>query len=175
MELKNKIILVITVLLLILAINVHKMRRNFANFATAQTAFVEAGVSAEKYMAGIDFDKPVRIYKVKKGDIFIQFQIPGAPQGNFYGLEGSLPTELGINENGLDAAGRVIRKEMRIYVATRDFDVLSSFAAPVKDDWSTPEDESRTEGKKQQFFTTCKPCFERKQSRKEKNENYSYC
>lgn len=128
----------------------------------AESVFIEAKVPAAEYAAGINFFKPVKIYQVKKGDIFIQYQVPAAPQGSFYGLQESTPSELGINEMGLDPKTKSrVKKEKRIYVATKDFNVLSSYAAPAIDNWSTPEDESRTQGNKQQFFTICKLCFER--------------
>jgi len=112
------------------------------------------------YLNGIDYSKPVKLYQVKKGDVFIQYQLPKAPQGNFYAFEGSLPSELGINEIGYDEDEEIVaKKKKRVYVATKDFTVLSSYAAPMVDDWSTPEDETQTAGGKIQLFTTCKTCF----------------
>lgn len=162
MDRKNKIILAITVVSLILAINIHQVKKRFMYQNIARSVFLAAGVPVSEYAAGINFFKPVKIYPVKKGDIFIQYQVPAAPQGGFYGLQESTPSELGINEMGLDPKTKsIVKKERRIYVAIKDFNALSSYAASVKDNWSTPEDESRTQGKHQQFFTICKPCFER--------------
>lgn len=158
---KNKVVLIITAISLLLAINFHQIKKHFINQEIARAVFIEAGVPEAKYMKGINFNKPVRMYKVKKGDIFIQYQVAGAPQGNFYALEGSSPTELGINDFGIDiTTGLMVRKRMRVYIAIKDFTLLSSYAAAVIDDWSTPEDETQTKGNKLQLFTTCKPCFE---------------
>jgi hypothetical protein len=160
---KNKLILIITVISILLAINIHQIKKHFIYQTIAREAFADAGVPVDQYMDGINFSKPVRMYKVKKGDVFIQYQVPNAPQGNFYGLKGSTQTELGINDMGIDSKTQLrVKKEKRIYMSVKDFNVLSSYAAPVIDNWSTPEDEARTEGKKLQFFTTCKPCFMRR-------------
>lgn len=112
------------------------------------------------YLNGIDFNKPVTSYTIKKGTILIQYQTPNNPQGNFYSYEGATPTELGISERGYDPVLKeVVEKDVRYYLATEDVKALSSYAAPVIDDWSTPEVETQTKGKKQQLFTTCKKCF----------------
>lgn len=114
-----------------------------------------------KYISGIDCHKNVGIYVVKKGDKLIQYQVPGRPQGNFYGFEGSTPSSLGISETGYDPVTKTImEKEKRVYMAKKNFKVLLSFSAPVKDDWSTPEIETQTEGTAPQILTTCKECFE---------------
>lgn len=163
MDRQNKIILGIMAVALLLAFNIHQIKRDVIYRSIARAEFEKAYLPAERYMRGISFNKPVKMFMVKKGDRFIQWQVPNAPQGNFYGLYGSMPTELGINVIGVDpVTGNRIFKEMRVYIATIDFSMLSSYSAPVKDDWSTPEDETQTEGKKLQFFTTCKVCFERK-------------
>lgn len=128
---------------------------------TASEIFIESGVDAEKYRNAIDYTKTVTMYSIKKGDKLIQYQIVGAPQGNFYGLPGSKPTELGISEWGYDPNSKMtMKKELRTYIVTKDMEVLGSYAAPVVDDWSTPEIETQTEGHKLQFFSTCKSCFE---------------
>lgn len=115
-----------------------------------------------KYLKGIDLRKPVTLMDIKKGDVFIQYQVPNGPQGNFYGLQNSTPTELGISNRGYDYKTKsVVIKEKRTYMATRNFSALASYADSVVDDWSTPEIETQTEGKKLQIFTICKPCFER--------------
>jgi hypothetical protein len=102
------------------------------------------------------------MYHVKQGDKFIQYQLPNAPQGNFYALEGSTPSGLGISSHGyVQKWNMLVPKEKRVYVALRDFDMLSSYAAPVVDNWSTPKIETQTKGRELQFFTTCKKCFER--------------
>jgi hypothetical protein len=158
---KNKVILSIMVIAIILAINFNQIKRHSARQEIARAAFTEAMVAVNEYMKGIDFSKPVTTHHMKKGEIVIQYQTPNSPQGNFYGLYGSTPDELGINKMGYDPAMKVtVLKERRVYVVIKDFDVVMSYAAPVVDDWSTPEDETRVGGKNLQIFTTCKECFE---------------
>jgi hypothetical protein len=114
-----------------------------------------------EYSVSIDLSRPVRIYHVDKGEIFIQYQTPNSPQGNFYARMYSTPTELGISSYGYDPILKeVVKKEKRTYQAVRDFDVLCSYSAPVVDDWSTPDIETRTRGHALQYFTRCKNCFE---------------
>ena len=128
---------------------------------TAIAQFNAEGVDPDKYMKAIDFREPVVLYEIEKGDIFIQYQTPNSPQGNFYGFDDSKPTELGISDIGWDPKLRkIVKKERHSYRAVDNFYVLSSYAAPVKDDWSTPEIETQTKGHKRQLFTTCKVCFE---------------
>ena len=151
------------ILSVIFAIGYHKIQYTRANVELAVSYFITQNVEPYTYMDGIDLSKPVKVFHIKKGDVFIQYQLAGAPQGNFYGLEGSTPSELGINEIGWDEEESiVVKKELRLYIATKDFDALSSYAAAVVDDWSTPEDETQTEGTAIQLFTTCKPCFKQK-------------
>ena len=127
----------------------------------ASEIFISEGVEPQKYRHSIDYAKSVTLHTLKKGDQLIQWQVVGAPQGNFYGLPGSKPTELGISEFGYDPESKmVMKKQLRTYIVTRDMEVLGSYAAPVIDDWSTPEIETQTTGHKLQLFSTCKPCFE---------------
>jgi len=122
--------------------------------------FKSENISPDQYLKSIDFTKPVKIYHVNEGDFFAQYQIPRATQGNFYALEISTPSQLGISMIGYDKIDKTnVTKEHRIYIATRNFEVLSSYAAPIIDDWSTPEIETQTSGTALQFFTTCKSCF----------------
>jgi len=161
--LKKNLTIVVMVLSVIFAIAYNRIQFTKLNIQLAVSYFITHNVEPYTYMDGINISKPVRVFHIKKGDTFIQYQIPGAPQGNFYGLEGSTPSELGINEIGWDEEESIVtKKELRVYVATKDFDALSSYAAAVVDDWSTPEDETQTEGSAIQLFTTCKPCLERK-------------
>ena len=160
MDKKNKVVLILTVISIVLAINFHQMKKHFIYQQLARKVFTTSNVPVDEYMKGINFSKQVRILKVKKGDMFIQYQIPSNHQGNFYGLPGSKPDELGISEMGYDSTTKTnILKEKRIYIALEDFDLLSSYAAPVVDNWSTPENEKRVGGSKVQFFTICKECF----------------
>lgn len=160
MDKKNKIILAVMAISILLAINFHQMKRHFIYQKIAREVFITSHVPVDEYMKGINFGKPVKIFKVKKGDMFIQYQIPSNNQGNFYGLPGSKPDDLGINKIGYDPITKTnVLKVKRIYIALKDFDVLSSYAASVVDNWSTPENEERVGGSKVQFFTTCKKCF----------------
>lgn len=161
MDRKNKVILSIMAIAVILAINFNQIKRHSARQEIARAAFTEAMVSVNEYMKGINFSKPVTIHHMKKGDVAIQYQTSNSPQGNFYGLYGSTPDELGINKMGYDPAMKVIvLKDRRVYVAIKDFNVLMSYSKSIVDDWSTFEDETRVGGKKLQIFTTCKECFE---------------
>lgn len=150
---------------LIIAIGVNENRKHefmMNNYNLASDVFIDELENPNQYITAIDYYKPVTSYQVKKGDRFIQYQVPGAPQGNFYAFEGSTPTELGISNLGYDFQMElVVEKEMRTYIATKDFVVLSSYAAPVTDDWSTPQIETQTEGHARQLFTTCKECFDK--------------
>ena len=160
---KRNLTIAIMIISVLFAIGYHKIQSARVNVETAISFFVKHDVNLDTYKLGIDFSKPVRILHVKKGDKFIQYQIPGAPQGNFYALEGTTPSELGISEWGYDSEYELtVKKRARIYIATKDFKVLASYAAAVVDDWSTPEDETQTDGSKLQLFTTCKPCFQQK-------------
>lgn len=119
-------------------------------------------IDPSKYIYCINMYKPVRLYHINKGDKLIQYQIPSAPQGNFYGFEGSTPSGLGISEFGYDYKLKSqVFKEMRVYEATKDIVMLSSYSAPVLDDWSTPKIETQTTGNEIQLFSTCKKCFRR--------------
>lgn len=115
-------------------------------------------------LEGIDFSKPVTIYQIKPNEKFIQYQVEDAPQGNFYALatlnDDPTPSELGISEMGYNQKTKeVVRKEKRVYIAVKATTALASYAAPIVDDWSTPEVETQTTGHKLQLFSTCKPCF----------------
>lgn len=135
-------------------VNEHK------NIATA--IFEQSHVNPQNYIQGINLHKPVGIYIAREGETFIQYQVPNAPQGDFYGLDGSSPSELGINEYGIDPKTKEkVKKEIRVYQVVKETEMLSSFAAPMIDDWSTPQDEARTDGSELQFFSACKECFQR--------------
>ena len=160
---QNKIILIIMAAAVLFAINFNQLRRHYIYQETAREVFLSEGLDPSVYMKGINFRKPVRILHVKKGDTLIQYQVPNVPQGNFYALLGAAPTELGIGDFGIEPqTGLKVKKRLRVYIATKDVDVLSSYARAIVDDWSTPEDETQTEGSKLQFFSTCKPCFKLK-------------
>ena len=152
-------------LAVLVAVSFNEMRRHeryVENFKLAsEVLLIQVSVDdANKYLHGMDLSKPVEIMHIKVGDRFIQYQVPGAPQGNFYAREGSTPSQLGISPMGYDAQSKMnVRKQKRTYEAVKEVDALSSYAAPVVDDWSTPEIETQTEGHQLQIFSTCKPCF----------------
>ena len=157
---REKPILGLMVIAVLIAIISNHNERIHTRKDLAMHVFIEDQINPDKYMEAIDFSKPVTMYRIKKGDLVIQYQVPGAPQGNFYGLEGATPTELGISDVGWDSKSeKIVPKVKQVYIATKDFDVLASYSAPVVDDWSTPEIETKTTGHKLQLFTTCKPCF----------------
>jgi hypothetical protein len=159
MKMQWKIILLISLGVFAAIYNQYQIDK-YLSKKLATHMFTVNNVNPDKYLPGINFSKPVKLYEIREGDRFIQYQIPGAPQGNFYALEGSTPSELGINDMGYDSKlERNVKKEKRIYIAKIDMDVISSYAAAIVDDWSTPEDETQTEGNKLQLFTTCKHCF----------------
>ncbi len=157
--LKQKLIVSLMISLAILSIVGNNLTKQNERRETALKIFSLSN-SCNKYMEGVDFNKPVKVIHIKIGDEFIQYQTKSAPQGNFYGVIGSTPDELGISEKGYDPkTKKVVMKEMRIYKAVRENIALSSYAAPVKDDHSTPEIETQTKGGKEQLFALCKPCF----------------
>ena len=157
----RKTILIIMAISVLFAISFNRGRISIHHKNLATEIFESANVNANDYLRGINLHRPVGIYVAKEGEVFIQYQIPNAPQGNFYGLEGSTPNQLGINEYGYDPqTEEKVKKEIRIYKVVKETEMLSSFAAPTVDDWSTPEDEARTDGSELQFFTTCKDCFQ---------------
>ena len=128
----------------------------------AKKAFIYEGVNPSQYINCIDFSKKVELYQIRKGQRFIQYQVEGNPQGNFYGLDGATPSELGISDIGYNPETKTIsKKEKRTYVAVTDQIVLATYSAAVVDDWSTPEIETQTVGNEVQLFSTCKKCFER--------------
>ncbi len=161
MDRKTKLILGIMLFSLAIALNIHVLKKRAMYRDMAKTMLMQANMFEEKYMKGIDCSKPVTMYVVEKGNILIQYQIPNAPQGNFYGRFGSTPDELGISDMGYDPVEKAkVKKMLIVYLAIKDTESLLSYAASIKDDWSTTENEKRTGGKVQ-IFTTCKECFER--------------
>lgn len=160
MDIKTQRILYIMAISVLLAICFNLVKKEVVYRDIARTVFMETNLPVEQLMKGINFKKSVKIYKVKKGTVLIQYQIPNAPQGNFYGQPESSPNKLGVSCMGYDSVNKnKVMKEQRIYVAIKDTDVLMSYAAPIKDDWSTPEDEEVAGGRAIQIFTTCKECF----------------
>ena len=146
----------------VMVVTLSMLNKMHERMDVALEAFKIENVSPDKYSNSINYTKPVRMYSIYKGDKFIQYQIPGSPQGNFYAMEGATPSKLGISNMGYDPKMKTVVPKIKIvYVATKNFEALGSYAAPIIDDWSTPEIETQTQGSELQIFTTCKPCFEK--------------
>lgn len=116
---------------------------------TAQSFYEKIGFDQDKivdHLRGIDFNKPVEVITIKKGTEAIQYQIPGAPVGNYFALPNSPGNQLGFY-----TSGRVAKS----YIATEDFKALESTAASTIDDWSMRQYgwEIETPGGSKQFFT----------------------
>jgi len=98
--------------------------------AIAQSFYRKAGFkesSIADHVRGIDFNRPVDIVTLPKGTELIQYQIPGAPIGNYFALPGTPGNQLGFYTSGRQAT---------TFVATEDMLVLRSTAASTVDDWS---------------------------------------
>jgi hypothetical protein len=64
------------------------------------------------HMQGIDFDKPVQIEQLSKGQRLTQYQAPNASQGNYYAPPGQEPSKLGISEYTQDwETGEIVKKK----------------------------------------------------------------
>lgn len=126
------------------------------NAETATKFYEKAGMPKEKipdHVRGIDLDKDVRVETIHGNKTLHQFQVPGNPQGTYYTPNaGTQPTNLGINPNGLDAAGNVVPKQSTPYVPSGPVQVLRSTAAPVTDTWSVKGQSYSTQGGATQFY-----------------------
>lgn len=112
----------------------------------------------EAHIGGIDLTNPVEVVSIKKGTILAQYQVPGAPQGNYYGELGTKPEKLGINPRGetRDASGKVTGIAEKVpgrYIAAEDIPALRSTAEKVKDTWSIRGKPFETDGGGTQYFT----------------------
>ncbi|WP_232772605.1 polymorphic toxin type 46 domain-containing protein, partial [Psychromonas sp. Urea-02u-13] len=113
------------------------------------------------HLTGIDFDKPVEVVTIEKGQHFYQFQSPGAPQGNYYADNAAIkPTELGISPLGTNRAlNKVEPKTKGLYTAQGNTPALRSKAKSVDDFWSVKGESYPTEGGGTQYFTAEKSNF----------------
>lgn len=112
----------------------------------------------EMHIGGIDLTKPVEVTTVKRGTILAQYQVPGAPQGNYYGELGTKPEKLGINPRGetRDSSGKITGVADKVpgrYIATADVPALRSTAKAVQDTWSIRGKPFEAEGGGTQYFT----------------------
>jgi len=107
----------------------------------------------DDHMAGINFNKPVEIVKLKKGVVLGQWQSPGPPKGNYFAPINEAPSKLGIGTVGFNrSTGQAESKLQKLYKLDDDLEVLSSRANPILDDWSNPYAAAETIGGGQQYF-----------------------
>jgi hypothetical protein len=105
-------------------------------------------------LQGIDFDRPVQVEQLTKGQRLAQYQVPSASQGNYYAPPGKDPSKLGISEYAQDwNTGEIVKKEVHIYEVNNNVDELGSTAAKIEDTWSIPRKSISTEGGGKQYFT----------------------
>lgn len=106
------------------------------------------------HLQGIDFDQPVQVEQLSKGQRLAQYQAPGASQGNYYAPPGQKPSKLGISEYSQDFdTGDIAKKEARLYEVNKDVDALGTTAAKIEDTWSIPGKSISTDGGGKQYFT----------------------
>ena len=74
-------IAIVVVVLLAICYNQYQFKNH--NKKLSVSYFINQDVNPDTYLNGIDLSKPVKVFHIKKEDTFIQYQIPGAPQGNF--------------------------------------------------------------------------------------------
>jgi hypothetical protein len=118
----------------------------------AESFYKEVGYNDKRvadHMRGIDFSQPVDVVTIPKGTEAIQYQIPGAPLGNYFALPGTPGNKLGFYTSGREATS---------YVSTQDIPVLRSFASSTIDDWSMKDYgwEIEAPGGATQFFDRSK-------------------
>ena len=113
---------------------------------TATDFYQASGWSSKRiqnHLGGIDFTKPVTVATLPSGSRYVQYQLPGAPIGNYFSPLGTSGSQLGIYTGGRTAS---------IYETTGNVRVLQSTAASIVDDWSVPFWRVQTDGGGQQFF-----------------------
>lgn len=105
----------------------------FERKEVAQSFYRNAGFSDDKiadHIRGIDFTKPVEVVVIPRGTEVIQYQIPGAPLGNYFAYPGTPGSTLGFYTSGREVSTLISKQEIR---------VLQSTAADTVDDWSMRE------------------------------------
>jgi len=109
------------------------------------------------HMKGIDFNHPVEVVPLKDGDVLGQWQSPGAPKGNYFAPTIEKPSQLGIGSVGHNrATGEAETKIQKLYKVRGKTDALSSKAASIADNWSSPYATAMTTGGGQQYFVPAK-------------------
>ncbi|MGR8929556.1 MAG: polymorphic toxin type 46 domain-containing protein [Gammaproteobacteria bacterium] len=125
--------------------------------------YEQQGMPAAKisgHLDGIDFSKPVEVTELPPGKILHQFQVPDAPQGNYYAESGAKPSDLGIADKARDwNSGKIVEKQINVYTTNSTVKVLRSTAASIKDTWSIPNETILTNGGATQYFTTSSGSF----------------
>nr|WP_174505706.1 polymorphic toxin type 46 domain-containing protein [Acinetobacter sp. Marseille-Q1620] len=113
-------------------------------------------IDIPSHLAGIDFTKSVEVITLSKGSKLFQFQVSGAPQGNYYTInQDILPTQLGINPNGFNRNLKIVEvKNQNVYIANQKVNVLRSQALGVIDFWSIKGENYQSIGGGTQLFTS---------------------
>lgn len=115
----------------------------------------------DSHLAGIDFNQPVELVTLPKGTRLLQWQAPGAPQGNYYAPLGTSTAQLGISPAALDPeTGEIVNRVATTYVTNNEVEVLKSTAAAVNDTWSIPGRVIVTEGKGVQVLSARSTAFD---------------
>ncbi len=124
---------------------------------TAHDFYVNQGFAVHRiasHLDGIDFSKPVEVVTLRPPTTVVQYQVPGAAQGNYYSIPGTQPEKLGISARSQTKDGSIVQKQASTYVIQEDVAVLRSTAAKITDSWSIPGKEVLTTGGGTQFFST---------------------
>jgi len=116
--------------------------------AIAYNFYKSAGWSDAKilnHLQGIDFTQPVDVISIPQDTRVVQYQIPGAPVGNYFAPVGTPANTLGIYTSGLVG---------NVYTATEPITVLRSTSASITDTWSMQRAgwQIQTQGGSIQFF-----------------------
>ncbi len=111
-------------------------------------------VRIAQHMKGINLNKSVEVVTLEPGTKLVQFQVPGAGRGNYYGPPGSSPSSLGIAKQALNkSTNQIVDKIEEHLVVNKEVAVLRSTSAPVMDSWSVPGQAIQTEGGSIQYFS----------------------
>jgi uncharacterized Zn-binding protein involved in type VI secretion len=97
----------------------------------AKSFYAETGWSEERisqHLRGIDFNQPVEVITLKKGDVVKQWVDPKSGIGSYFDAD-SQPEELGICPVG------IVSRDLKSFVVTEDTKALKSTAAPIRIDW----------------------------------------
>jgi len=141
-----------------LDINIRGRQEAATNFYRLQ-GFADADIPS--HLAGIDFTRPVDVVTLNGSKRLYQFQVPSAPQGNYYTFYGSTTaSELGISPYGFNRTTQmVVPKIQQTYTTTQPVQMLRSTAASVGDFWSVRGQTFQTQGGGLQLFSGQKPAF----------------